>query len=148
MTDLDLADWLGLQLDADEAAALAAAKDARAAEYRDGTHWRMSDEGLYCEWRPIACGPYGYLDDDIGNHIAHWDPARVLAEIAAKRRLLAFAARNAWGVDGEWGDGCTLEAIVAGKCDDRGRDAYMEVARLLAAPYAGRDGWSDAWALT
>lgn len=76
-----------------------------------------------------------------------WALGRVLAEVEAKRQLLAFAARNAWDVDGEWGDGCTLEDIVAGKCDDRGRDAYMEVARPLAAPYAGREGWDEDWAL-
>lgn len=58
-------------------------------------------------------------------HIANWDPARVLAEVEAKRQLLSWAMT--------W-----LER----DCAPWNADAI----RLLAQPYAGRDGWREEWA--
>lgn len=57
-------------------------------------------------------------------HIIRWDPARVLAEVEAKRRLVDFLGRipeMSYDV-AEWG------------------------LMLLAQPYAGRDGWREEWA--
>jgi Family of unknown function (DUF6221) len=122
-----IVEFLTAQYDLEQAAALAAAKEASAADGRDGTRWRMSDEGLYCEWASIACGPYGHLGDDVGNHMAAWDPARVLAEIAAKRALLSRA--QALLCEHDW----FLRGI--------GEDIYHD----LAAPYVDRPGWNEAW---
>lgn len=67
-------------------------------------------------------------------HMVYWDPARVLADIAAKRALLAYLVRlaevildnNLWSLEGE---------------SDHG-------LRLLAAPYATHPDYDPAWSLT
>lgn len=61
-------------------------------------------------------------------HIARWDPARVLAEVEAKRRIL-----DAWQM----------------QVDDDDPHAYLAgdvLPKLLVQPYAGRDGWREEWA--
>ncbi len=56
-------------------------------------------------------------------HIARWDPARVLAEVEAKRRILAMY------------DDYHAE-----------RRHLAPVIWEIAQPYAGRDGWREEWA--
>ncbi|MGW1595264.1 DUF6221 family protein [Streptomyces sp. NPDC002343] len=68
-----------------------------------------------------------------------WDPARVLREIDAKRRIVELHGP----ADTEYADGpvCTT-------CDDlRGVEpAYpCRTLRLLLLPYADRPGYSDEW---
>lgn len=59
-------------------------------------------------------------------HIARWDPARVLAEVEAKRQMLDFLDPT----DAPEGEGKYVaeRAIV-----------------LLAQPYAGQPGWREEW---
>lgn len=71
------------------------------------------------------------------------DPERVLAEVEAKRRILLdyeFAAsavrRTATPLNRE---DPGMRALYAG------RDALASTVRLLAQPYAGRDGWREEW---
>jgi len=69
-------------------------------------------------------------------HIARWDPARVLAEVDAKRSIL-----------NEWQRWYTAEDMDY----DRRRTEYERaealsvVVKLLALPYAGREGWREEW---
>lgn len=65
-------------------------------------------------------------------HLAAWDPARVLAECAAKRRIVA-RHRNLSDVN------CT--ACDASEC----LDFPCPTLRLLALPYADRPGYDEAW---
>lgn len=83
--------------------------------------------------------------DERGAHIARWDPARVLAECEAKRRLVDYAFENAHIIDGEWGDSCSVDEIRAGRCRDHGADAAWDVLRLLALPFADRPGYREEW---
>lgn len=84
MSGVDLAQWLGAQLDADERIARAAC---------DGGDGWTADEQASCECctnvrtatGALVCTP----DDRDAPHIAEWSPARVLREIEAKRELLA-----------------------------------------------------------
>lgn len=55
-------------------------------------------------------------------HIATWDPDRVLAECAAKRQI----------IEATWG-GPDHEQM------------WEHAVRALAQPYAGRPGWRDEW---
>lgn len=86
-------------------------------------------------------------------HIARWDPARVLAEVEAKRRTLdAWRAANAdphpgipcenWPGQGAENrdpyDSCTHHLAAPPRTPDH-------VVRLLAQPYAGRPGWREEW---
>jgi hypothetical protein len=68
-------------------------------------------------------------------HIARWDPARVLAEVEAKRRIVEM-----WV---EWHGPARDDAYHAGR-----RDQLTEDVKALAQPYAGRDGWREEWSDT
>lgn len=61
-------------------------------------------------------------------HIARWDPARVLAEIAAKRRILALEPD---GDHGGYPDGYS--------------SAKHEALALLALPYADHPDYREQW---
>lgn len=74
-------------------------------------------------------------------HIAHWDPTRVLAEIAAKRRILnvlePFAAFDMHPVKAQSASREEWYVVTAA------RDAI----KLLALPYAGHPHYREEWAL-
>lgn len=59
------------------------------------------------------------------DHIARWDPARVLAEVDAKRRQLD--AFDEYGTHDTW-------------------DLIDTTLRLLAIPYAGHPDYQKEWA--
>jgi hypothetical protein len=76
-------------------------------------------------------------------HIARHDPARVLAEVAAKRRIidaLDIAERNTAHVRRTAPEYRWVQVAEAA------RDAMLHAARLLASVYAGRPGWRSEWA--
>jgi hypothetical protein len=88
-----LIEFLTARLDEDEAVAEAAAKDA--AGYSHGypndpiTKWRINDErDLFADHVFLAGGAYGGIDEKISAHLVRHDPARVLREVAAKRRVM------------------------------------------------------------
>jgi hypothetical protein len=72
-------------------------------------------------------------------HIARWDPARVLAEVEAKRRILDEVVPEVDGMDerinGEWGIGSIAE-------DDY---ASVPLLKLLALPYAAHPDYREEW---
>ncbi len=94
MADVDatgpLAAFVTARLDEEQRLAEEAARKASPRYDVDGTHWRASGEGIYCEELALAVGAYGYLDDEVAEHIGRHDPARVLADLAAKRKRLAL----------------------------------------------------------
>lgn len=89
------------------------------------------------------------MDSSAAGHIARHDPARVLAEVAAKRRILELHRR----ADAEpwWPAGAGPAAYCIG-CGGSFQEEAMvpdandcPVVRLLAAPYSGRPGWDPSW---
>lgn len=75
-------------------------------------------------------GKYGTWD---AQHIARHDPARVLVEVDAKRRIIAEHSTQKWSVG------------------DRVHDCQWEgwpctTLRLLALPYAGHPDYQAEWA--
>jgi hypothetical protein len=115
----DLVAWLSAQLDEDERVALAC---------RDEEFW----------------GPGEDVPASARRHIARWDPARVLAEVKAKREILR---------DYEEMYGFDLPPGVAEGRDyyERVRDEMVRAALrrcvlALAQPLAGRPGWRPEWA--
>lgn len=68
-------------------------------------------------------------------HITRWDPARVLAEVGAKRRILD--ARD--GADKQFRRDRNKSGFAAEA------DTFDYVVRTLAQPYAGRPGWREVW---
>jgi hypothetical protein len=103
-------------------------------------------EGAYRVVEYFAEVPTGAVTRADAEHIARWDPARVLAEVQAKRRIIDLHKPR--GVEGgppyRWT--CTL-------CDHAPVpwDSYMEwpclTMRLLAAPYASHPDYRAEWAL-
>lgn len=76
---------------------------------------------------------------DLATHIARHDPARVLAEVEAKRRI----------VDG-YEDALRVAVVTApaGPLDDMVKytgTALMFAVQCLAAPYADRPGYQPEW---
>lgn len=84
------------------------------AEDRSGHYWSVAHEVFI----PNA------------EHIARWDPARVLDEVEAKRRILD-------DLDGEY---LESPSIVDG--------LSVRVLLSLAQPFAGREGWREEWSAT
>jgi hypothetical protein len=85
-----------------------------------------------------ALGPDPERTNSVGRHAARWDPVRVLAEVAAKRRILddydivVSAIRRVDDVDGN--------RLLYARLEARESDI-----RWLAQPYAGHEGWREEW---
>jgi len=130
----DLARWLGVQLDEDERIARAAT-DGPWVRWRGGRLHGLGDlihPVLTPGQKPGAKAVIvtaSWLDAD---HIAEWDPARVLREIDAKRRILAEHPLNGWVCD---------------TCDNGEVEQVFPcpTLRLLALPYDDRPGFLEAW---
>ena len=104
-TEQDLAGWLREQLDADEWIARGA---IRTDDVRNG-HW-------------TPAGLQSTYDARVDDHIANWDPARVLAEVEAQ---LALAVRNEYPFVSE----------VAGHLVLAGGKRFRPLLTLLAAQF-------------
>ncbi|MGZ4621477.1 MAG: DUF6221 family protein [Blastococcus sp.] len=98
-------------------------------------------------------------------HIARWDPARVLAECAAKRRIVEIESRwrrtkdivvTSSGPDYDarmrvtWDKGgghLEHEIMPSKEFQDRFTEPSppSEILRLLAQPYRDRDGYDASW---
>ncbi|MFD8805596.1 DUF6221 family protein [Streptomyces sp. NPDC059597] len=138
----DLVEWLRAQLDEDE-------RIARAASEYTEAEWRLDEDGETVLWWP----PEPRVADKerekglpvvsdrwrgqtiyarAAPHVAAHDPARVLREIDAKRRILAEHWLNGWVCD---------------TCDNGevGQTFPCATLRLLALPYADRPGYREEW---
>ncbi|MFJ8538141.1 DUF6221 family protein [Streptomyces sp. NPDC093591] len=129
----DLAQWLRAQLDEDER--IARAVEDRSAPWdgqwmADGDSAVRTVNGHVLFYRHDS----GPLKPGLTDHVAEWDPARVLRDIAAKRRIVQHLA----------------EAIEASE-NYKGPDYYEGVAaceltlKLLASVYADSPGYQESW---
>jgi hypothetical protein len=90
----------------------------------------------------FATGPWGGgIDDETAEHIARWDPARVLAEVDAKRRILDEVVEDATGLD------MSVDLDRRTRPRDEVTEPYLGdvLVRLLALPYADRPGYREEW---
>jgi hypothetical protein len=119
----DLIAFLRARLDEDEQAAVAAAGQPA---YFD---WEVHEAGPRKQPEIRVTGKsyqvVGGVDDSTAEHIARHDPARVLLEVEAKRRLIQW---------GEWIRG-----------DFSGSDVWKDVLPLLALPYADHSDYRAEW---
>jgi hypothetical protein len=129
-------------LDEDERMAQAAAELAETADWWASAEGKVNDANAP-GYRNLLGGEHAWSLDEIGEHIARWDPARVLAEVEAKRRILdAGAPRREREETGEY-----LHFGNWSSCsDDCAGTVWWEILKLLAQPYAGQDGWQEEWA--
>lgn len=112
----ELIGWLREQLDDDERVARAATSNPR---------WSLDEHGDGIVWAEGLNVVADRLYPDDAKHIARWDPARVLAEVDAKRQRIDW-------IEGELADDSTDETV-------------QWLARLEALPYAGRPGYREEW---
>jgi hypothetical protein len=132
MTD-DLVQFLRDRLDEDEQAAQAATWHEDAGTWTAGLseyepRWYIEDsmdDGVISRVDPQAS-----QDEGVARHIARHDPARVLREVEAKRRLLDTYLADAAGADeqinDEWRAGSTLAA---------------DLLCIMALAYSGHPGY-------
>lgn len=109
----ELVTWLRAQLEDDE-------RVARTGQADGISQWIALEDGVVINadsWR-IANATAEDDKREVAEHIARWDPARVLAEVDAKRRILD---------DFSWEAG-QVRAIM-----------------FLALPYADRPGYREEW---
>lgn len=76
----------------------------------------------------------GGFSADVVGHIARWDPARVLAECEARRRLVESCRHILF-----------QDPFRQGDYWRGGRDAAEGTLRLLALPYASHDDYRPEW---
>ena len=122
----DLAEWLLARIAEDEDVARAAILP----QYGQNGEWLTFDDKEHLSRTTVFARNW---DDKLGqacetemswigrgarDHIARWDPARVLAECEAKRRLIALGEKDSY-----WDD----------------------VLRILALPYADHPDYREEW---
>lgn len=124
MPDVDLAAWLLRQVWQDRGYAV----------NQEEKRWSVYLEGGDDGWAVEGGGGHGFgliigEYKDTAEHVANWDPERVLAECDAKQRIIeaasAYSPELEHGDNGEW--------------------AFDQTLRLLALPYADRPGYRDEW---
>ncbi|MFE1361300.1 DUF6221 family protein [Streptomyces harbinensis] len=132
----DLVQWLRVQHDADDRIARRAGDSFRQIGETGvivATEGDRAEECASANWAGVA------------EHIVTHDPARVLREVDAKRRILEIHH-----VIGGWEDedgqdiglGCN-ECGYSAEYSDRG--GWCDTVRLLALPYADRPGYREEW---
>jgi hypothetical protein len=121
----DLADFLLARIAEDEAASLAAAT------VRVGLP-SIPSAPLAREW--TAEGVRALLPHAVAGHVARWDPARVLAECQAKRRIVDTCVPRVEITD----MGSADRQFIPGPPD-------MALLRLLALPYADHPDYRSEW---
>jgi hypothetical protein len=134
----DLIAWLRRQLDEEERLA-----SRLAARYRVRNPDRADDGQLFWPLPSVEAQFRHAGDPDIAaglDLIRAWSPARVLAEVAAKRRIIDLRDVMADVVQASEG------TVLAGASKVR-LGAYENVLRLLALPYAARPGYREEWRL-
>jgi hypothetical protein len=136
----DIVAFITARLDEDQAAAEAAC-DRDSGEWFMGRKWNI--------YRSEDLTPFDANDEHdlvvYGNvkvqseHIARHDPARVLRETAAKRRIVECYK---WVAAGPIEDGIETD-VNYGR-----RTQLRDVLQLLAAPYADHPDYKPAWSVT
>ncbi len=103
----------------------------------------------------VAVGPWGGDIGPAAEHMARWDPARVLAECEAKRRLLDLHQIVTQDYTGAWWATNRAESHITTGCDhcrecavdglDYVVDGPCMTLRLLALPYSDHPDYREEW---
>jgi hypothetical protein len=140
----DLIEFLRARLDEE-------AEVARAAMINSGGEWAQVDPvRAPCRVEDTTRG-YVVVNDDgwttseQAAHIARHDPARVLAEVEAKRRIIALWKAADDDAAGERRYADSYDTGVSGWPMGR-EDAFSDALRLLAFPYANHPDYRAEWA--
>lgn len=129
----ELVRWLTACLDEDERTARVTVWDGSG----NKLDWELSASATI----DVGGDEFYVGDRTIANHMMVWDPARVLREIDAKRRIIELHAYPS-------GHGCstTDETGYNLNYDEVSPEDACTTLRLLALPYADRPGYREEWA--
>lgn len=150
----DLVEFLNRCIDEDERIASAATPGPW--RYDQGKHWRKPGTSWFEE--AVFAGPdgadaicvagTGETDDwqsmADAEHVALHDPARVLREVEAKRRLLKPHSTGDFPYDPD-GDGPGNYSWTE-RCDECYKPTPCPTVRALASAYSDRPGYDPSWA--
>ncbi|MFD8970518.1 DUF6221 family protein [Streptomyces sp. NPDC059568] len=149
--------WLRARFDEDEQAARAAMWDDASATWTarppqaDYERYTVVD---YCDDGVVAVTPENADADGVGRHVARHDPARVLAEVEGKRRIVDIYAN---ALEERVALRARMREVIRSDSDEFGRlhrqeselietaERMAPVVRLLALPYADRPGYREEW---
>lgn len=144
---MTLVEFLTARLDELEAIARAAAAATTHAD-GDGMHWRGSPDGDVYEGESsayVATGPWGSDLGVTGLHIAANDPAHVLADIAAKRRIVERHSQVETGTIKDHGG--EDEVTYCGHCGTDLDEGDCPDLLDLASIYSERPDYDPSWVL-
>lgn len=148
MNEPDLAAWLLEQIAVDERRARDVGAEGLAGAVLPGQGGRVpgprwdAQHGIVADvrdqlplWKVDGVPWAKYATSSfVAEHMAAWDPARVLAECEAKRRVISLCQLDFNDDD---------EPIFLGGYGE----AYWDTLRLIALPYVDRPGYREEWRL-
>lgn len=147
---MDIVEFLTARLDEDEAAARAAITTYDDGQWTYGLITKREDYEFYSihtispQTVEIAGSGFdstgGVHEERFAAHITRWDPAHCLADVSAKRAMIALHA-----VEDERMHECVGSDPVIGIVTDY--VANCQTLRLLVAPYADHPDYEPAWAI-
>jgi hypothetical protein len=129
----DLAAFLLARIAEDEQIARAASHERRWIHIIEGYTDRVErefEEGVICSAQSA----------EFASHIANWDPARVLIECEAKRRMIDPYVRTVAAMDQVVRDDELEYAIVR-----TGAESFTFVAKLIGLAYAHHPEYHEEW---
>jgi hypothetical protein len=151
MTD-DLVSWLLARLDKDEQVARAALQHENVPGVWNAIGSGTKDDHDLSYWAVHQVAVPRWSEPsarDLMTHIARHDPARVLAEVAAKRRIVNEHEQVPESLQGFHRDGTYGDIVsVCSACGTTGEypvEWPCTTVRLLALPYADIPGYRDEW---
>lgn len=118
-----------------------------------GMGWQTtSGDGIWsCDDPEDDCRIYRREDKADAEHIVHFDPARVLREVEAKRAIIAdhSSPRAAFlAADPFVGTGTRQSRRQMGEWCDHHEDFECQTLKLLAAPYSDHPDYNPEWSTT
>ena len=135
---MDLAAFLVARIAEDEEVA----RNARAWLGDPPNRWVAGNVGEECVVDEVGDQIAAAVGDAVAPHIARWDPARVVAECRAKRRIVIGSAEFQPAETGPWEDPAQGAAV---RRDVLTKPSRRDVLRLLALPYADHPEYRQEW---
>lgn len=136
---MTIVEFLEARLDEDEETARDAAGWDSSGSVRDDGLWRRDgvNSVIDSSRRMVVFGDGSAPDDSKATYIAHYDPARALAEVAAKRGVLTEYVNVFW----------VSPSVHCTAWTDGGQAARETAIRLFAAVYSSHSDYQKEWAL-
>lgn len=138
----DLIAFLQARLDEDEQAARAAMWDELSAAWTARPPRAAYERYVvvdYCDDGVVAVSPENADTDGVGQHIARHDPARVLAEVEAKRKAVRFYEQAAHSLSLS-APGAMPHDLMTGAAN-----TARVMLQALATPYADHPDYRNEW---